>query len=158
MVTPLPIRTKEGYVVIYSRLMDTNIDHYDPMAQIRVCDMINWMWFMYMGTNPGQVMIMDMEGCTLAHTMKFNLVHMKKHMFYIQVSSFIVKNFDSTANFILGSSSSSTEGDTHDKRHSTDGETLGHAKTLHEEGINGFGKYENRSKFPSNILFLIFFF
>lgn len=93
LVAYLPVRTKEDYVVFYTRLIDTNIDHFDMLGQIRILDMIVWMWYMYIGTNPGQVMVIDMEGATLGHIMKLNLVHLRKHVHYVQVCFRFVKDF-----------------------------------------------------------------
>lgn len=93
LVTPLPTRTKDDHVIIFSKLMNTNVDCFDPLVLLRVFDMIVWMCLWSTGTNPGFVVLMDMSTLTFGHLVKFNLVHLKKYMFYIQVlTSFIERN------------------------------------------------------------------
>ncbi|GJQ85283.1 hypothetical protein Trydic_g23181 [Trypoxylus dichotomus] len=84
LLTVLPLRTKQNYVIMYSRLMDRNPDAYDTLNQIKLFDMSVWMWYKYEGPSDGQVLVIDMEGGTFSHLMRVNLVHLKKHMYYVQ--------------------------------------------------------------------------
>ncbi|KRT82512.1 CRAL-TRIO domain containing protein, partial [Oryctes borbonicus] len=69
---------------MFTRLMDRKIDTYDSLNQMKLFDMLTSMAFRYIGPTEGQIFLMDMEGCSLAHLMRVNLVHLKKNMFYVQ--------------------------------------------------------------------------
>lgn len=86
MVTVLPIRTKHNHLVVYTRLMNPSIEVFDHLAQVKLFDMITWAWYQYVGVTEGQVLLLDMQGLTLGHLMRVNLVHLKKQMYYVQVN------------------------------------------------------------------------
>lgn len=44
------------------------------------------MWLMQDGIAEGHAIVVDMDGSTLAHLAKVNIIAMKKFMFYIQVN------------------------------------------------------------------------
>lgn len=48
--------------------------------------MIADLWLVQSGTADGHAIVVDMEGSTLAHLTKVNIVAMRKFLFYIQVS------------------------------------------------------------------------
>lgn len=47
--------------------------------------MIADLWLVQSGIADGHAIVVDMEGCTLTHLTKVNIIAMKKFMFYIQV-------------------------------------------------------------------------
>ncbi|KAK9892505.1 hypothetical protein WA026_020494 [Henosepilachna vigintioctopunctata] len=66
------------------RLLDTNTDKYIFLDQTRLFDMVVTLVMHLNGTNEGINMIMDMDGATLGHFLKFNPSVAKKYLFYLQ--------------------------------------------------------------------------
>lgn len=87
--------------------------------------MVTDLWLAMEGIAAGHALVVDMEGSTLAHLAKVNLMAMKKFMYYIQVNgarnsnnkkaeiynfSFLINSSCLFIICILGSFASSTEG------------------------------------------------
>ena len=85
MMTLLPKRTKEGYNVLFSKLMDGNSEHFDYNNHLKTADMTVSLNLAQLGTSPGFVAILDSEGYSLGHVMKTNITSMKKFSYYQQV-------------------------------------------------------------------------
>jgi len=83
-LAPLPNATKEGYRVVLSKLIDVDASKYNYVDAIKLFTMVTDLWLMEDGLAEGHVIIIDMEGSTLAHLAKVNLIAMKKFMFYVQ--------------------------------------------------------------------------
>ncbi|KAK9753913.1 CRAL/TRIO domain [Popillia japonica] len=84
LITDLPIRTKHNHLIVYSRLIDFSLDHFDALRQIKYFDMTVACLFRKLGLSDGQVAIMDMEGCTFGHLLRINLMDLKRHTYYVQ--------------------------------------------------------------------------
>lgn len=70
------------------KLMDTNPDHYNCVNQINLADMALMLNLHQQGTCNGILAVMDMKGLSFGHMTRFNLMAIKKHLFYVQVSHF----------------------------------------------------------------------
>ncbi|XP_044260972.1 alpha-tocopherol transfer protein-like [Tribolium madens] len=80
----LPEKTPEGYAVVVMRLVDTKPEHYNCVNQINFMDMSLMLKLHQEGTCNGVLAIMDMKGLSFGHLTRFNLVAIKKHLFYVQ--------------------------------------------------------------------------
>lgn len=63
--------------------------------------MITDMWLMQDGIAEGHAIVVDMDGSTLAHLAKVNIIAMKKFMFYIQVGAGDVNNTFIQSQFVV---------------------------------------------------------
>lgn len=63
--------------------------------------MITDLWLAREDVVEGYVFVLDMEGATLAHLAKVNLIAMKKFMHYIQVNLKLFKMLHRMTNLIL---------------------------------------------------------
>lgn len=84
-MTPLPGITNEGYRVVMCKLLDTDASKYNYVDSNKLFCMVTDMWLAKEGIAAGHSLVVDMEGSTLAHLTKVNLLAMKKFMYYIQV-------------------------------------------------------------------------
>ncbi|XP_020280810.1 uncharacterized protein LOC109853287 [Pseudomyrmex gracilis] len=80
----LPKATKEGYKVVYTRLID-----YDPTRFVyndimKYFAMVVDMWLYTEGTASGHVIIIDMEGVTFSHAGRLSPLGIKKFLYYLQ--------------------------------------------------------------------------
>lgn len=64
--------------------MDRNPDNFDLVQQMKIFDIMLWLWFAEVGLINGAVFVMDMRGTVLGHMGKLNLVAIKKYAYYIQ--------------------------------------------------------------------------
>ncbi|XP_967589.2 alpha-tocopherol transfer protein-like [Tribolium castaneum] len=80
----LPEQTPEGYRVVLMKLIDTRPEHYHCVSEINFTDLTLMLNLHQQGTCNGLVAIMDMKGLTFGHLTRFNLVAIKKHLFYVQ--------------------------------------------------------------------------
>lgn len=86
MFAPLPNLTKDGYRVVLSKLTDCDASKFNYPDAVKLFAMIADMWLMQDGIAAGHAIVIDMEGVSLSHLAKINLIVLKKFMFYIQVS------------------------------------------------------------------------
>ncbi|KAI4454616.1 alpha-tocopherol transfer protein-related [Holotrichia oblita] len=84
LVTDLPVRTKHNHLVVYTRIMDSSLDHFDALQQLKYFDMFVSAVFRVTGLSDGQVGVMDMEGVTFGHLLRINLMDLKRHAYYVQ--------------------------------------------------------------------------
>lgn len=76
--------TKEGYKLIYTRLIDYEPSHFVYNDTIKYFNMIMDMWLYTEGTAKGHIIIVDMEGVTLAHAGRLSPIGIKKYLYYLQ--------------------------------------------------------------------------
>ncbi|XP_050311781.1 alpha-tocopherol transfer protein-like [Anthonomus grandis grandis] len=84
LVSILPQRTKENYIVVLAKLMDTNPDLYNPQLASKVFDMQILRHVYTEGPSSGVLVIIDMTGGVFGHLLKMNLTDFKKFLVYIQ--------------------------------------------------------------------------
>ncbi|XP_063929737.1 alpha-tocopherol transfer protein-like isoform X2 [Zophobas morio] len=83
-INVLPKKTPEGYSVIVMKLLDPNPEHYHNVSQINFSDLTLMLSLHQKGTSTGIITVFDMKGLAFGHLTRFNLVAIKKHLFYIQ--------------------------------------------------------------------------
>ncbi|CAH0564944.1 unnamed protein product [Brassicogethes aeneus] len=84
LMTVLPKKTPEGYIVILMKLIDCDPDKFVFAHQIRNFDMNVIRHLNTQGTSEGVVIVVDMDGMVFGHLTKLNIIVMKKFMFYLQ--------------------------------------------------------------------------
>lgn len=77
--------TKEGYSIFYSRIMDFAPDKYVTTEQYKLVDMLILLEYFTNGIRPGLVVVIDMQGTTLGHLARINILTVKKFLYYVQV-------------------------------------------------------------------------
>lgn len=85
-LTLLPQKTKEGYRIFLSGLMDTNPDLYNPQTANKLFDMHCMRLIHTEGPSNGIVVVIDMNGGTFAHLTKLNLTEYRKFLVYLQTA------------------------------------------------------------------------
>ena len=81
---PLQQRTREGYSVLFGKLLDTDASKYNFNDHIRdICMCIDVAQY-EIGTTPGQIVVFDTVGATLGHIARLDLAGQKKFLMYIQ--------------------------------------------------------------------------
>lgn len=86
MFAPLPNLTNEGYRIVLGKLTDFDASKFNYVDMVKLFAMITDMWLAQDGIAAGHAIVIDMEGVTLSHLARINLLALKKFMFYIQVS------------------------------------------------------------------------
>jgi len=81
---PLKQKTREGYIVTYNRLMDTNPSKFNYAECVKYLFMTCEVQNLVNGTSNGQVIIMDASGVSFGHLTHLNIMFLKKICFYIQ--------------------------------------------------------------------------
>ncbi|XP_022129820.1 retinaldehyde-binding protein 1 [Pieris rapae] len=84
LVCPLPTRTKEGYAIFYSHMIN-----YDPKlfvfsAAVKATLMVIDLWQYEEGTWPGFCMVIDFEGMSLGHLARIDLQSLQQFLYYLQ--------------------------------------------------------------------------
>jgi hypothetical protein len=67
------------------KLRDPAPEHYRCVNQINLLDLIMMLNLHQKGTCNGVLALFDMKGLSFGHLTRFNLVAIKKHLFYVQV-------------------------------------------------------------------------
>ncbi|XP_040157315.1 alpha-tocopherol transfer protein-like [Anopheles arabiensis] len=84
MFTILPGETKEGYKMVYTRLLTSDASHFNHPQILKFMTMCLDLWVKLEGNAKGHIMLMDMHGMHVGHMTKMNMAAVKKHMFYVQ--------------------------------------------------------------------------
>ncbi|XP_050075280.1 alpha-tocopherol transfer protein-like [Anopheles maculipalpis] len=84
MFTTLPGETKEGYKMVYTRLLITDASEFNHPQILKLMTMCLDLWVKLEGNANGHIMLTDMQGMHLGHMTKLNMGASKKHMFYVQ--------------------------------------------------------------------------
>ncbi|XP_017781429.1 PREDICTED: alpha-tocopherol transfer protein-like [Nicrophorus vespilloides] len=83
-VSALPKLTKDGYCVMYYRLIDPNPDNFNFNHMVKTFDMAISLALKKFGTVNGHIIILDLQGITLTHIMKLGVMSIKKYFFFLQ--------------------------------------------------------------------------
>ncbi|KAG5336417.1 TTPAL protein, partial [Acromyrmex charruanus] len=75
--------TKDGYTMIFSTFLDSNLSFYDYNNTIKQSIMLSDIHLLN-GTNDGYVFIFDVGKLSFGHVMKMNPLDIKKHVYYLQ--------------------------------------------------------------------------
>ncbi|XP_014485794.1 PREDICTED: alpha-tocopherol transfer protein-like isoform X2 [Dinoponera quadriceps] len=80
----LEAKTKEGYSIIFSRLIDVDPTHffYNESANANFMSYEEYLWTH--GSTLGQIFVSDVTGFAMGHMGRMNLVTMKKILYYVQ--------------------------------------------------------------------------
>ncbi|KAJ2943026.1 hypothetical protein O0L34_g15219 [Tuta absoluta] len=86
VVLPLPLdmRTKEGYAIIYARLIDADVKKFNFQDALRLVLMVLDLWHVEDGTWPGLVISIDLETVTLGHLARLDLQNVQQFLYYLQ--------------------------------------------------------------------------
>ncbi|RZC37681.1 uncharacterized protein BDFB_004462 [Asbolus verrucosus] len=83
-INVLPKKTPEGYCVVFMKLIDFNPDNYRCVNQINLLDLHMMLHLHQNGPCNGVLTVADMKGLAFGHVTRFNLVAIKKHLYYVQ--------------------------------------------------------------------------
>lgn len=81
----MPVRTPEGYVPIYCKVMNPDASGFVFNDHLKVFDMSVTSWFAQEGTAEGIIIIYDMKLINLGHLARTGIMSMKKFLYYLQV-------------------------------------------------------------------------
>uniref|UniRef100_A0A182K061 CRAL-TRIO domain-containing protein n=1 Tax=Anopheles christyi TaxID=43041 RepID=A0A182K061_9DIPT len=84
MFTILPGETKEGYKMVYTRLLTSDTSEFNHPQILKFITMCLDLWVKIEGNANGHIMLIDMHGMHVGHMTKMNMAAVKKHMFYVQ--------------------------------------------------------------------------
>ncbi|XP_011163312.2 alpha-tocopherol transfer protein-like [Solenopsis invicta] len=81
---PLEEKTKEKYIMTLVKFLDTNPSKFNYLECAKYLFMTCEVQNVVHGTSAGQIVILDAAGFSFSHLASFNLVILKKILFYIQ--------------------------------------------------------------------------
>ncbi|XP_029161318.1 uncharacterized protein LOC114933052 [Nylanderia fulva] len=81
---PLEQKTKEGYIVAFAKLLDSDLSKFDYLECMKYLFMTCEVQNLIRGTSEGLVVVIDASGATFGHLARMNLMNLKKILFYIQ--------------------------------------------------------------------------
>lgn len=86
LFTVLPESTPEDYKVVYTKLTDYDASKFIYAEFVKLLDMVYMLWMHKCIQYPkGFVIVIDMEGATLGHLARLNVLIVKKFLYYLQV-------------------------------------------------------------------------
>lgn len=77
-------RDKDGNVVVFQRLIDTDPAHYNMDLTLKLSHMLSTVWQLENGTSQGTVLIYDQRGFGLSHMARGSLSSMRNMTNYVQ--------------------------------------------------------------------------
>ncbi|XP_011647507.1 uncharacterized protein LOC105433757 [Pogonomyrmex barbatus] len=80
----LSMPTKEGYKLVYSRLIDYEPSRFVYNDVMKYFSMVVDLWLYTEGTAEGHIIIIDMAGVTFAHAGRLSPIGIKKYLYYLQ--------------------------------------------------------------------------
>ncbi|XP_067214846.1 alpha-tocopherol transfer protein-like [Linepithema humile] len=80
----LTTQTKEGYKLIYARLINYEPSRFVYTEIMKYFTMVMDLWLYTEGTAEGHVIIIDMEHVTFAHAGRLSPIAIKKYLYYLQ--------------------------------------------------------------------------
>ncbi|XP_018337428.1 PREDICTED: alpha-tocopherol transfer protein-like [Trachymyrmex septentrionalis] len=83
-VFPLNGLTKDGYKMILSTLLDSDLSFYDFNNCVKYVIMFSDIYLSMNGTNDGCIIIFDVSKLSFGHVMRINPLAIKKHLYYVQ--------------------------------------------------------------------------
>ncbi|XP_049887074.1 alpha-tocopherol transfer protein-like [Pectinophora gossypiella] len=84
LALPLDMRTAEGYAAFYARLLDTDVKKFIFSDSLRMVLMLLDLWHLEDGTWPGLVIVIDLDGLTLGHLARLELLAVQQFLYYLQ--------------------------------------------------------------------------
>uniref|UniRef100_A0A182PNZ6 CRAL-TRIO domain-containing protein n=1 Tax=Anopheles epiroticus TaxID=199890 RepID=A0A182PNZ6_9DIPT len=84
MFTILPGETKEGYKMVYTRLLTSDASEFNHPQILKFMTMCLDLWVKLEGNANGHIMLTDMHGMHMGHMTRMNMAAVKKHMLYVQ--------------------------------------------------------------------------
>lgn len=82
---PLKQSTKEGYRIIYLKIVDSDYNKYDFNQQQKLLHNVVDLYLRTVGNCEGFVLLLDASGVTWGHLTKFGIFQSRKLMAYLQV-------------------------------------------------------------------------
>ncbi|CAG4967917.1 unnamed protein product [Parnassius apollo] len=89
LTMPLEIRTYDHSAVSYHRLIDYDARKFVLADCVRVALMLLDIWQIKMGTWPGFVIVIDLEGVRLSHLGKLDITEIQQYIYYLQEAMFV---------------------------------------------------------------------
>ncbi|XP_024888293.1 uncharacterized protein LOC112465123 [Temnothorax curvispinosus] len=80
----LPMTTKEGYKLVYSRLIDYEPSRFVYNDVMKYFSMVVDLWLYTEGTAEGHIIIIDMADVTFAHAGRLSPMGIKRYLYYLQ--------------------------------------------------------------------------
>lgn len=81
---PLVGKSKEGYDIVFGKLIDTDPARYDYVSTVKYYQMLIDHELYTKPLSTGHVFVFDMDGVTFGHARKANISAMKKFLAYFQ--------------------------------------------------------------------------
>ncbi|KAF7396419.1 hypothetical protein HZH66_007281 [Vespula vulgaris] len=81
---PLEMTTKEGYKIVFAKLLDTDPSHYVYNDGMKYFSMILDYWLYTEGTGIGHIILIDMESVSFGHAGRLSPMGLKKFLYYLQ--------------------------------------------------------------------------
>ncbi|VVC97043.1 unnamed protein product [Leptidea sinapis] len=84
LMTTLPMRTKEGYVIFYTHLLNYDAKYFNYGEAVKAVIMVLDASQHEQGTWPGMLLAIDFEGLTLRHMTKIDLQNLQRFLYFLQ--------------------------------------------------------------------------
>ncbi|XP_029667877.1 alpha-tocopherol transfer protein-like [Formica exsecta] len=76
--------TKDGYKIIYGRLLDSEPSHFVYNDVMKLLNMVIDLWLYTQGTCNGHVILFDMKNISFGHVGRLSPMGLKKFLYYLQ--------------------------------------------------------------------------
>ncbi|KAL6428452.1 hypothetical protein ACFW04_008608 [Cataglyphis niger] len=76
--------TKDGYKIIYGRLLDSEPSHFVYNDTMKLLNMVIDLWLYTQGTCNGHVILFDMKNVSFGHVGRLSPMGLKKFLYYLQ--------------------------------------------------------------------------
>ncbi|XP_077282417.1 alpha-tocopherol transfer protein-like [Temnothorax americanus] len=76
--------TKEGYKIIYGRLLDSDPSHFVYNDVMKLQNMVIDLWLYTEGTCEGNIILIDMKNVSFGHVGRLSPMGLKKWLYYLQ--------------------------------------------------------------------------
>ncbi|XP_071570121.1 alpha-tocopherol transfer protein-like [Temnothorax nylanderi] len=76
--------TKEGYKIIYGRLLDSDPSHFVYNDVMKLQNMVIDLWLYTEGTCEGHIILIDMKNVSFGHVGRLSPMGLKKWLYYLQ--------------------------------------------------------------------------
>ncbi|CAH2051580.1 unnamed protein product, partial [Iphiclides podalirius] len=86
---PLEMRAYDNSAVSYHRLIDYDAKKFVLADVLRALVMITDLWQHCSGTWPSYIIIIDLEGITLSHLAKLDVILVQQYLYYLQEAMFV---------------------------------------------------------------------
>ncbi|KAL7292795.1 hypothetical protein TKK_0013622 [Trichogramma kaykai] len=81
---PLEKPTRDGYKVLFAKLIDYDPSKYNYYDNMKFFNMILDLWMYSEGTMKGHIILIDVNNVTLGHAARLNPIGLKKFLVYLQ--------------------------------------------------------------------------